>query len=405
MRTLLLFIFLFVNFLINKIYSQSTDRNSKFVLKGEVIGRDTGSVILWYFDKGNKGHADTVKLKKGKFHFSGTVNQVCEALLWTDTKNRNFDDPSVIRFLLETNSMYISYKVNDASNTIIKGSQSQAEKEEWDKRKSFLLSAKADVNKSIDSLAKLSKNNKNIAFENLISGKRDNINEKIKLLDLEYIRLHPNSYLSAYLLSKHTRKLSVDSIVTYYNDLTIDIKKSQVGHVVLMYVYPLTDDNEFRKSNPLVDIESYQRLSNLKSIYDLSLKDTSGNTIEMNSFKGKYLVLDFWASWCKPCIANIPALIQMNNDYKSDSIQFISISLDKSLNEWKQSIIKHNFSGIQLSDLNGFYSLAAIYGKVLWVPKYVVVDQNGRVINYDAPQPTEPELKALLDNLLKQGTQ
>jgi thiol-disulfide isomerase/thioredoxin len=187
----------------------------------------------------------------------------------------------------------------------------------------------------------------------------------------------------------------------FYSEIANDVKKSSLGHLVLKDIYPLTDDNEFRKANPLIDIEFDERLRKINSVYDLSLRDTLGNIIELSSFKGKYLVIDFWASWCKPCIANIPALNQMIEYYKSDSIQFISISLDKDENDWKHSIIKHNFTGLQLSDLTGFNSLAAVYCKVLWVPKYIVAGKNGEIINYDAPQASEPELKTLLNNLIR----
>jgi thiol-disulfide isomerase/thioredoxin len=408
MRTFFLFIFILVIFSVNKIYSQSTPRNTKFSLKGEIIGRDTGSLVLWHYANDNKVVVDTVKLNKGKFHFSGTVNRVCEALLWTDLKNRDFDDPSVIRFLLEPNNIYISYKMNEAVNPVITGSRSETEKRNWDKVKMSLLNSKQQLYKRIRSLAKLFKANPNPSLQvqiNQVQEKIDSINESIKLVDVQYIKMHPNSYLSAYLLSKHTRKLSVDSIEIYYNELANDVKKSNVAHTVLMYIYPVTDDNDFRKANPLINIEFDQRLTKINSVYDLSLRDTLGNIIGLSSFRGKYLVIDFWASWCKPCVENIPSLNQMIKYYKSDSIQFISISIDKDSNDWKHSIIKHNFSGLQLSDLTGFISLAAIYCKVLWVPKYVVVDQNGRIINYDAPQADGPELKTLLYNLLKQSFQ
>src|SRR5450755_1309708 len=123
------FIFCIAISLINKVSSQSIARKDNFILNGEIIGRDTGSVIFWYLDKNNKGIADTLKLDKGKFHFTGTANRACAALLWTDIQNRDFDDPSAIHFLLEPNTMYISYKKSDPTNPLIKGSKSQTEKE------------------------------------------------------------------------------------------------------------------------------------------------------------------------------------------------------------------------------------------------------------------------------------
>ncbi|HEX4374053.1 MAG TPA: TlpA disulfide reductase family protein, partial [Puia sp.] len=138
-------------------------------------------------------------------------------------------------------------------------------------------------------------------------------------------------------------------------------------------------------------------------VYDLSLRDTLGNISKLSSFKGKYLVIDFWAGWCKPCVANIPTLKQLTKDYKSDLVRFISISFDNNLNEWKKAMKKYNFTETQFYDFNGFDGIAAIYCKVLWVPKYIIADQNGKIINYDAPQASEPGRKILLDNLLKRS--
>lgn len=91
----------------------------------------------------------------------------------------------------------------------------------------------------------------------------------------------------------------------------------------------------------------------------------------------------------------------MIKDYKNDPIQFVSISLDTDINKWKQSIKKNGLDGLQLSAPQAFAELIAVYYKVLWVPHYIVFDKNGLVVNADAPQPLDPELRILLDRLLK----
>lgn len=402
----LFFFTCFTIFSISEGLSQTIGGSGKFVINGEIIGRDTGTVILWYSDKNNKGEVDTALLKKGKFHFSGTNNRICQAILWADPSNHLFDNPSMLRFLLEPGELSIICKKNIESKGIVKGSQAQLEKTKWDQQNAVLLSAKASVFDSIFSLVRLSNADKDPELQEQIgrlAAQRDKILEQIKILDVKYIEQHPASYLSAYLLFQHERKLSVDSVQRYYQLLSKEAKKSTIGHAVLSYIYPLTDDNEFRKANPLVDLQFNERLSEIKSVYDLSESDTSGKTVTLSSFKGKYLVIDFWASWCKPCIANVPMLNYMENYYNPDSVKFISISLDEDASKWKRSILNNNFTGIQLSDLKGFYSLAAQYFKVLWVPKYIIADRNGHIINYDAPQAVDPELKILIDKLLKQG--
>ena len=386
------------------VFCQTEGKRSNFFIKGEIIGRDTGTIILWYKDKDNQVRNDTVQLQNGKFNFSGTTNRVCEALLWADPDKRDYDNSSMIRFLLEPKTIIIIGKKNREAKALIKGSAAETEKENWDQQKSSLLTSKAQNIERIDSLFKVFKASKDAVFRekvNQLFKQRDSINEGIKAMDIKYIKGHPTSYLSAYLLSKHVRKLPVDSIQLYYTSLLGEVKKSSVAHDVLAYVYPKTDDNDFRKANPLIDAKFDERLRNIKSVHDLSLKDTMGNTINLNLFKGKYLVIDFWGSTCEPCIENIPALNKLIKTFNPDSIQFVSISIDRNVINWKNAIIKYKFKGLQVSDLQGFNGLAAVYCKALWVPRYIIADRNGKIINYEAPHPKEPEFKKLLDNLIK----
>ena len=136
-------------------------------------------------------------------------------------------------------------------------------------------------------------------------------------------------------------------------------------------------------------------------MYDISLNDTSGNTISLKTFKGKYLVLDFWAGWCNPCIENFPFMEKLMKQYKSEPIEFISVSMDTDLNKWKNAIIKYKLPGIQLSDLKAFSGILPVYCKVVSsIPRYVLINKDGEIINYDAPQPMDTSLKKLLDQLL-----
>ena len=160
----------------------------------------------------------------------------------------------------------------------------------------------------------------------------------------------------------------------------------------------------FRSQNPLLGKNYDKRLRNIKSIYDISITDTAGNTINLGKFKGKYILLDFWASWCSPCIYNIPFQERLISEYAAAPIKFIAVSLDTRNNEWKEAIKKYNFSCLQLSDGKGFAGLAAVYCKVAaGIPQYVLIDKAGNIINANLPQPSNPELKILLDKLLNEN--
>src|SRR5688500_6212562 len=122
-------------FLMNNVFGQSVD-NTTFNIIGKIIGRDTGIVVLYYTDNENKFDKDTAIVKNGQFGFTGKVNRVSDAHLWTDTSNRNFSDRSVVRFLLGPENINIIY--NDG-NATIKGSKTQVEKENFDMEKSDLV--------------------------------------------------------------------------------------------------------------------------------------------------------------------------------------------------------------------------------------------------------------------------
>ena len=400
MRTYFLVTFFLLTISTNG-FCQTIINSNTFTITGKLLDRDTGTIALFYTDTENINAWDSATLKNGEFKFTGKVNKVSDAYIWTDLKNKNFSDPSVIRFLLEPNDISILY---NKPNAVIKGSKTQLEKENFDREKSNLLILKNKFLNKIDSMYKLPKLHSDPIIKQKIDElytKIDSINKYIKPIDLEYIKRHRNSYLSGFLLSSNKRKLSIDTLQVYYSLLTADVKSSTEGRKVIEYVYPLTNDIDFRNKNPIFGVEYNKRLNELRSVYDVSLNDTSGNLINFKDFKGRYLLIDFWASWCQPCIANFPFMEKLMEEYKSDSIQFISVSLDTDSIKWKKAIIKYNIQGIQLSDLKAFKGVLPVFCKVVTsIPRYVLINKEGQIINLDVPQPMDPELKIILDKLL-----
>jgi thiol-disulfide isomerase/thioredoxin len=400
MRLPFVLYFFFSMLLTDTAFSQAVN-NDSFTITGKIIGRDTGIVVLNYFNPYNE--KATYVLKNGKFRFTGNVNNISDAYIWTDTSNHNFSDRTVIRFLLEPGNIQIYYK---NYNAIIKGSKAQEEKENFDRIKSDLVIPKNQFQAEIDSLFRLAKHlpaSDRVRIDELYRKIYD-INKRMMPIDMQYIRSHPGSYFSGFLLSTYTRRLPLDTLQVYYTLLSNAVKASTEGRKVIEYIYPLTTDVDFRNKNPIFGLEFNKRLNELTSVHEISLKDTSGTLINLKSFKGKYLLIDFWASWCGPCIKNIPALEKLMKKYSTDPIQFIAVSIDTDSIDWKESIKKNRFSGTQLCDLKGFKGILTEYCKVVTsIPRYVLIDKEGKIINYDMPQPLNPELEELIDKLLKKG--
>ena len=396
MRLLNLLHFSIAVFFLTDANGQTSTVNN-FVINGTIAGKDTGRVILWYADPQQQIHRDTSVLKDGNYSFTGNANIAGEALLWTDINNHIYDDKTMLRFILEPGSILINCNNEDAVHAVVTGSKAQTEKQEWDQQKLQLIAQKNQQLKSADSLYKLHKINAAVMYKKIESGRYSTID-----MDIKYISKHHSSYLSGYLLLRHKRKLTIDSLQILYSSLTDKVKQSSLGFEVLSYLYPLTTDTKFRNQNPVFGSDFNSRLNTVNSIYDISIPDSAGNMISLSQFKGQYLIIDFWASWCAPCIENIPFIKKLKESYKYDSLQILSYSVDTDIKKWKAAISKYQFSGIQVSDLNGFYGLLPVYCKLaVGVPMYMLFDKSGKLIKTDLPQPGNPELNKILDAILK----
>ena len=117
----------------------------------------------------------------------------------------------------------------------------------------------------------------------------------------------------------------------------------------------------------------------------INLKDSSGRIVQLEQFKGKIVFIDFWASWCAPCMAQVPQLKKAYQQVQGKNVEFVAISLDESLHNWKQAIRKSQLSWINLTDLKGNNSLTAIEYKALLIPHNLLIDKNGIVVKENIP--------------------
>jgi peroxiredoxin len=115
-------------------------------------------------------------------------------------------------------------------------------------------------------------------------------------------------------------------------------------------------------------------------IPELVLPDTAGNMINTSSFRGKYVLLDIWASWCPPCRKENPNLVKTYNAFKGDNFTVIGVSLDESKADWTKAIQKDGLPWTQLSDLKVWEGQVRERLSVNSVPQNYLIDPNGVIL-------------------------
>ncbi|WP_288319046.1 peroxiredoxin family protein [Xylanibacter caecicola] len=119
------------------------------------------------------------------------------------------------------------------------------------------------------------------------------------------------------------------------------------------------------------------------SIPDFRMNDIDGNEVSAleEAAKHKITVIDFWASWCGPCLREMPEVVGMYNKYKDKGLGIIGVSLDKDATSWKEAVKRMDMKWVQVSDLQGWDNAAAQMFGVQSIPFTVIIDREGKLID------------------------
>ena len=132
-----------------------------------------------------------------------------------------------------------------------------------------------------------------------------------------------------------------------------------------------------------------------ESAIDFTYPDKDSLDHSLSGFKGSLVYVDVWATWCGPCVAEIPSLAKLEADYHDKNITFLSVSVDTDRDAWIKMVAEKELGGVQLW-ANGWSEITKSYA-IFGIPRFMLFDVEGNVISTDAPRPSDGEIRSLID--------
>ncbi len=318
-------------------FSLNLFAQNHFTFSGKISGGHDVHIDLLYINSQGKRVIDSCALQGETFSFRGEINGPQMVSLMTykgHFKSKSDDDPT--NFFLEPGKITAiggSYK--NLKKLKITGSKVQDEYEAFEKQLKHLDEKKQE--------------------------------DKIR----QYIITHPNSYVSAFQLSLYSTSWPLNSVKNLYSKFNPALQKSMYG-------------KEIQKEITSIDNSAVNKKAiNFNSI------DINGKLIRLSDFKGRYVLIDFWASWCVPCRESTPHLKKLFNKYNKAGLDVIAVADDdNNQNDWKKAVVKdkteawHNVldgtvrANNETDNSRSISNQYAIYS----LPTRVLIDKNGIII-------------------------
>lgn len=349
----------------NKELTISINNKEEFTISGKIDGIGNAKVLLGNKPRGYSGafkarYFDSCMSVNDHFTFKGHVNELAFYSIEVPGKAKGW-----VHFILENKEIKIVGSKDSIYKSTVTGSPQFDAYNRYLKEVYYPLVREVGVyHDRVDSLRKTgdTAEMKRVSNEFI-----EPYNRRIEANMYRFVEENPSNFGALAALDGLVHFIPIDTAKKYFLKLSDEMRQNTVGRRLK---YQLFDYPE------LISIK--------KPMPDFSMPDTTRRVRKISDFRGKYVLLDFWASWCGPCLDELPQVKRIDSLYGSKGLQVVGISLDTKRHLWTQSIIKNNITWMNLSDLEGADSKISTLLNITAIPTKFLLDPEGNIVLKEA---------------------
>jgi thiol-disulfide isomerase/thioredoxin len=276
------------------------------------------------------------------------------------------DDPNTVTLFLEPTTMKVVVEEDKFKQAQVTGSQTQ---KEYAQLQASFIQLRNRWKTVMDTLSAVNKRS-NFQYQEMKDWVLTPYTAEMDEIENDFFKHHPGSYVTAYYLRFKSRELSRDSLLVFYQKMPEKVKQSSFGKALF------TEIEKKKIGVPGTEAKMFSSI------------DIDGKPLNLSDFKGKYVLVDFWASWCVPCRKGNPHLKELYATYKGKGFEVIGVSDDDRYpNAWKKAVAqdglpwKHVLRG--LKSTNGVFDRTNDISEdfnISSLPTQILIDPSGKII-------------------------